>query len=414
MSYIDILRKELIPALGCTEPIAIAFASAKAKEILGENPEKIIIKLSGNMIKNANSVKVPGTNGRKGIEISVIVGAFLGDSNKKLEVLDNIDKSKLQYCDKLINDGIVQVELESNIQGLYIEIEMFANKNYSKVIIQDEHTNIILIEKNEEVIFQKDNLKNKFDDEVDYSFDQIYSFSKDVDYLDIKDILDMQIEYNINIAKEGLKNDWGANIGSIILNMKSEDYFDKLAAYAAAGSDARMSGCEMPVVINSGSGNQGITTAVPIIIYAKDNGYSDESLYRALIFGNLISLYIKEKIGKLSAYCGVVSAAASAISSIGFLKGDSKEIISGTISNALATNSGILCDGAKPSCASKIASSIRNASLSYKQSLAKENFNPGDGIVKNDVDKTITTIGNIAKEGMKVTDEIVLKEMLKN
>lgn len=412
MNYIDFLKEELVPSFGCTEPIAIALAAAKAKEILGKNPDKIITNLSGNMIKNAHSVKVPGTDGRKGIEISVVAGALLGDPSKDLEVLANVDKSKLEHCDELIEDGFVEVNLVPDVTGLYIDIEMFSGDENAKVIVSDAHTNIVHIEKNGEVIFEKD-VEDEEGRHIDLSFDKIYDFAKNEDYSEIKDILDTQIQYNLSIAKEGLENNWGSNIGSVILGMNSQDYFDKLAAYAAAGSDARMSGCEMPVVINSGSGNQGITTAVPVIVYAKDNNYSDEELYRALVFSNLMSLYIKERIGKLSAYCGVVSAASSAIAGVGFLAGDSKEVLEGTISNALATNSGMICDGAKPSCASKIASSIRSASVSYRQAQANKDFDSGDGIVKSNLDETIITVGNIAKCGMKTTDEVVLEEMLR-
>lgn len=412
MNYIDFLKEELVPSFGCTEPIAIALAAAKAKEILGKNPDKIITNLSGNMIKNAHSVKVPGTDGRKGIEISVVAGALLGDPSKDLEVLANVDKSKLEHCDELIEDGFVEVNLVPDVTGLYIDIEMFSGDENAKVVVSDAHTNIVHIEKNGEVIFEKD-VEDEEGRHIDLSFDKIYDFAKNEDYSEIKDILDTQIQYNLSIAKEGLENNWGSNIGSVILGMNSQDYFDKLAAYAAAGSDARMSGCEIPVVINSGSGNQGITTAVPVIVYAKDNNYSDEELYRALVFSNLMSLYIKERIGKLSAYCGVVSAASSAIAGVGFLAGDSKEVLEGTISNALATNSGMICDGAKPSCASKIASSIRSASVSYRQAQANKDFDSGDGIVKSNLDETIITVGNIAKCGMKTTDEVVLEEMLR-
>lgn len=412
MNYIEFLKEELVPSFGCTEPIAIALAAAKAKDILGKNPDKIITNLSGNMIKNAHSVKVPGTDGRKGIEISVVAGALLGDAKKDLEVLSNVDKSQLEYCDELIENGIVEVNLVPDLTGLYIDIEMFSGEESSKVVIRDAHTNVILIEKNGEIVFKKD-VEDEEGRHIDLSFDKIYDFAKNEDYTEVKDILDTQIEYNLKIAKEGLENNWGSNIGSVILGMNSQDYFDKLAAYAAAGSDARMSGCELPVVINSGSGNQGITTAVPVIVYAKDNNFSDEELYRALVFANLISLYIKERIGKLSAYCGVVSAASGAIAGVGFLNADSKEVLEGTISNALATNSGMICDGAKPSCASKIASSVRNAAISYKQALASQNFEAGDGIVKSNLDETIITVGNIAKCGMKTTDEVVLEEMLR-
>lgn len=414
MNYTDFLKKELVPAFGCTEPIAIALAAAKCRQALGNMPEKIIANLSGNMIKNANSVKVPGTMGRQGIEISVVAGAILGNPEKNLEVLADIDKSKLDYCDQLIKEKLVEVNLVPDKIGLYIEIVMTSDNNQSKVIIEGNHTNITLIEKNGKAIAKSDFVNNTEEDsEIDLSFDKIYDFAKTCDIDELKDVLDRQINYNMCIAEEGLENDWGSNIGSIILDMDSQDYYDKLAAYAAAGSDARMSGCELPVVINSGSGNQGITTAVPIVLFAKDHNYSDEDLYRSLIFGNLMSLYVKQRIGKLSAYCGVVSAGSSAIAAIAFMKDEDKSIIKGTISNALATNSGIICDGAKASCASKIASSLRNAALSYKQAQSNDDFKSGDGIVKENIDDTIESVGIIAEKGMKITDQVVLEEVLK-
>lgn len=409
----ELIRKELIPAMGCTEPIAIAYAAAKAREILGSIPTKITANLSSNIIKNANSVTVPSTNGRKGIEISVVAGMLLGDANKELEVLADIDKSKLDLCDKFIDEGLVTVNLQANKVGLYIQIILENDTESSSVTIEDSHTNIIEIKKNEDILFEKED-ENKEELKVDFSFDQIYNFAKTCDYSDIIDILDRQISYNEKISKEGIQNNWGSNIGKIILENNPNNYYEKLAAYAAAGSDARMNGCELPVVINSGSGNQGITTSVPLILYARDYNLSDDCLYRALIFSNLISLYIKDQIGKLSAYCGVVSASSAVISSIAFINDEDKKIIEETITNALAGNSGIICDGAKSSCAMKIASSIRNATLAYQQSKSNNSFDVGDGIVKDSIDKTIDTVGKIAKYGMKKTDEVVLSEMIEN
>lgn len=409
----ELIRKELIPAMGCTEPIAIAYAAAKAREILGSIPTKITANLSSNIIKNANSVTVPSTNGRKGIEISVVAGMLLGDANKELEVLANVDKSKLDLCDKFIDEGVVTVNLQANKVGLYIQIILENDSESSSVTIEDSHTNIIEIKKSEDILFEKED-ENKEELKVDFSFDQIYNFAKTCDYSDIIDILDRQISYNEKISKEGIQNNWGSNIGKIILENNPNNYYEKLAAYAAAGSDARMNGCELPVVINSGSGNQGITTSVPLILYARDYNLSDDCLYRALIFSNLISLYIKDQIGKLSAYCGVVSASSAVISSIAFINDEDKKIIEETITNALAGNSGIICDGAKSSCAMKIASSIRNATLAYQQSKSNNSFDVGDGIVKDSIDKTIDTVGKIAKYGMKKTDEVVLSEMIEN
>lgn len=409
----ELIRKELIPAMGCTEPIAIAYAAAKAREILGSIPTKITANLSSNIIKNANSVTVPSTNGRKGIEISVVAGMLLGDANKELEVLADIDKSKLDLCDKFIDEGLVTVNLQANKVGLYIQIILENDTESSSVTIEDSHTNIIEIKKSEDILFEKED-ENKEELKVDFSFDQIYNFAKTCDYSDIIDILDRQISYNEKISKEGIQNNWGSNIGKIILENNPNNYYEKLAAYAAAGSDARMNGCELPVVINSGSGNQGITTSVPLILYARDYNLSDDCLYRALIFSNLISLYIKDQIGKLSAYCGVVSASSAVISSIAFINDEDKKIIEETITNALAGNSGIICDGAKSSCAMKIASSIRNATLAYQQSKSNNSFDVGDGIVKDSIDKTIDTVGKITKYGMKKTDEVVLSEMIEN
>lgn len=407
----ELIKEELIPATGCTEPIAIAYASAKAREVLGSDPKKITANLSSNIIKNANSVTVPSTMGRKGIEISVVAGIYLGDPNRELEVLADVDKTKLDFCDKIIEEGLVRVNLAKDHEGLFIQIILENKESTASVTIADSHTNIIEIKKDGKLIYQKEKEEAE-KEEINFSFDRVYDFAKTCDYSDIKEILDRQISFNEKIAEEGIKNNWGANIGKLILNNDTSNYYEKLAAFAAAGSDARMNGCELPVIINSGSGNQGITTSVPVILYARDNDFSEDELYRALIFSNLIALYIKNKIGKLSAYCGVVSASAASIASIAFLNKEDKKIIEDTITNALAVNSGIICDGAKSSCAMKIASSLRNASLSYMQAKTDNSFEVGDGIVKENIDKTIKTVARIAKYGMKKTDEVVLSEMI--
>ncbi len=364
------------------------------------------------MIKNVNSVKVPGTDGRKGIEISLAAGAFLGDSKKKLEVLSDVDKSKLEYLDDLIKNGLVDIELVHEIKGLYIDIIMEKGAKKSRVVIKDYHTNIIFESLNDEIIFEKKDEEEKEEDKIDLSFDKIYDFAKNGNYESIIDVLDKEINYNYDIAKEGIENPWGANIGKMVLEDAKDNYNEKLVAYAAAGSDARMSGCEKPVVINSGSGNQGITVSVPIIIYAKDHNIDKDKLYRSLIFANLIGLYLKEGIGELSAYCGVVSAAAASICGLSFMKDEDEKLIKEILKNALATNSGIICDGAKESCAIKIASSLKMSFLAYKQAKEGNSFKAGDGIVKEDVDDMIKTVGHIAKEGMKETDEVILREMI--
>lgn len=413
MNYYDFLEEELVVAYGCTEPIAIAYASAVAVKTLGEEPEKLIANLSSNMIKNANSVKVPSTDGRKGIPISVVAGAFLGDADRKLEVLEDIDKTRLSEMDDKIKNGVLDINLVRDVAILYIEIIAKSGKDQARVVIEDGHTNITLIEKNKKLLFQK---KREETDTrtVDLSIEAIYEFANNCDLEKLKPILDRQINYNIDIAKEGLINDYGSNIGKLVNKNANTIYSEKLVANAAAASDARMSGSEKPVVINSGSGNQGITVSVPVIIFARDNNISDEKLYRALVFSNLIALYMKQGIGKLSAYCGVVSAAGAAACGIAYLKDDSKKVIAETLVNTLATNSGLICDGAKASCASKIASSLRNAFLSYDQAKTENTFESGDGIVKDEIEKTLDVVSHIAKYGMKKTDEVILSEMIEN
>ena len=412
MDFCELLLEKMVPAYGCTEPVALAYGASRAKYLLGENPQKIYANLSGNIIKNANSVKVPGTDGRKGIEISLAVGAFLGDYKKKLEVISDIDKSKLVYVEKLIAQGLVDVNLDHDKLGLYIDIIMEGDSSKSRVIITDHHTNIVYESLDGKIILDKRCQKKDegFNDQL--NFDNIYNFAKNGDYSKLKDILDKEITYNYAIAKEGMKNPWGANIGKILLDQADDKAIEKYIAYAAAASDARMAGCEKPVVINSGSGNQGVTISVPLILYCKDEGQSKDHLYRGLIFANLIGLYIKEGIGELSAYCGVVSASAAAMAGLAFVKNEDKEIIASTIINTLAINSGLLCDGAKESCAAKIASSLKAANMAYIQAKTDNSFKSGDGIVSLDVDKMIARVGNIAKKGMRETDEVILNEMI--
>lgn len=413
MDFCELLLEKMVPAYGCTEPVALALAASRAKYLLGANPKKIYAKLSGNIIKNANSVNVPGTEGRKGIGISLAVGAFLGDYKKKLEVISAIDKSQLGFIDELISQGLVDVELDHDKVGLYIDIRVENESAKAHVIISDYHTNIVYESLNDRVILDKRCENNVKISDEDINFDKIYDFAMTCDYSQLIEILDKEIAYNYAIAKEGMENKWGANIGKILLAESGGKPIEKYIAYAASGSDARMAGCEKPVVINSGSGNQGITIAVPLIFYCRDNNCDKDLLYRALIFSNLLAIYIKEGIGELSAYCGVVSAGAAAMAGIAFMKKDEKDLIKNTIINALAINSGLLCDGAKESCAAKIASSLKVAYMAYIQAKTGNTFKNGDGIVKDDIDKMIETVGNIAKKGMRETDEVILNEMIR-
>lgn len=413
MNYKDYLKRELKTAFGCTEPIALAYAAAKAKEVLGHEPDQIRADLSANMIKNAHSVYVPGTQGRKGIDISLAAGALLGQSAHELEVLAHIDKTRLEDCDRFIQEGRIQVHLKENVANLYIDIQAYYQDSHARVLVVDEHTNIVRIEKDGQVLYQKDHSIQE-EVQVDFSFDQIYDYAQKVDLKDFQDLLDREISYNYAIAQEGIQNPWGSGIGRLILERHPQDLREKIVAYTAAGSDARMSGAENPVVINSGSGNQGISVSVPLIVYAKEKNLDCQKLQRGLLFSNLLALYQKKNIGKLSAYCGVVSAASSAICGIAFLKGEDRQVIKETLANALAVNGGILCDGAKASCAMKIASSLRNAFLAYDQAKAGQSFKAQDGIIKDDIDQTLEVMGNIARYGMKKTDEVILNEVLGN
>jgi L-cysteine desulfidase len=410
--YTKILIEELIPAFGCTEPIALAFAAAKATQVLSHIPTKIICSCSGNIIKNAKSVVVPGTGGLKGIEISVVLGAIAGDSNKQLEVLTSIDKDKALEAKKLTDEGICKVKLVPNVENLFIKIESFYEEDSASVTLKDGHLNIVEILKNNNLIYKKGESTELEEENIINNFESIYNYANTVNIEDVKYLLDRQIEYNLNIAKEGLENDYGVKVGKTIFANQSNDINELAKAYAAAGSDARMSGCELPVVINSGSGNQGITVSLPIIVYAKHLSSSQEELYRALILGNLIAIYLKKGIGKLSAYCGVTCASAASAAGIAYLYKESLEVIEATVSNSLATISGMVCDGAKASCASKIAIALDSAFLGFSLAKGDNNFKGGDGLVKCDIDSTIKSFSRMAKEGMKETDIEILNIML--
>ncbi len=412
MNYSSVLREELKPALGCTDPIALAFTSAKATEVLGKEPERIIARCSGNMIKNAKSVIVPGTKDQKGIEISCVLGAIAGNASKNLEVLSGITENEVERAKKLVAEGICDVELVPGVANLYIQIEVASGNEKAQVTLEGDYTNITEVQKNGKVIFHEDFEEDNYGI-VDFSFDKIYDFAKTCHLDEVKDVLDRQIENNLAIAKEGMRKEYGSNIGRLHLK-EDGDIENKVVAYAVAGVDARMAGSEMAVVINSGSGNQGITVSVPIIIYAKEKKTDDEKLYRALIFANLLGLYQKQGIGRMSAYCGGVSAGSAAIAGIAFMKDEPKEILAEIIVNALAGNSGLICDGAKASCAMKVKSSLDNAIMAYRQAKSGNSFKDGDGVVKKDVDETIKTIGHIGKYGMKETDVVILNEMLGN
>jgi L-cysteine desulfidase len=414
-NLLNILKKELVPALGCTEPIAIAYAAAKARELLGDTPEEMIVQCSGNIIKNVKGVVVPVTGNMKGIETSAILGAVGGDASKKLEVLTGATPDDIEKTKELLKLKICKVLLKEDVESLYIKVTEKKGDDWAAVTISGGHTDIVKEEKNGQVVFEKINLNQNTDDNYNIEgidFKSIYDFANEVAIDDIKELIDRQIKYNTEISLEGMNNKYGASVGETLVENYGNDIKVLAKAYSAAGSDARMSGCTMPVIINSGSGNQGITASIPVIMYAKHLGVSDEKMYRALVLSNLTSIYIKSGIGKLSAFCGAVSAASGCGAGISYLYDAPYETITKTITNTLANVSGIVCDGAKPSCAAKIASSVDAAILAHNMAMKGRTFNSGEGLIKDTVEDTIKSICKMGKDGMKSTDVEILNIMI--
>lgn len=411
--YVQILKEELVMAMGCTEPIAISYACAKATQVLDHLPDRIVIKASGSIIKNVKSVIVPHTNGLKGIEVAAAAGALYGDADAKLEVLSSATREQIEELPEYVQNTNITVQHIEQGHVFDLEIHVYYEQEHASVRIVDTHTNIVQIEKNWQVIFEDKTTSLEL--KADHSaliMKQIWDFSQTVDIDDVKEILDRQITCNMAIANEGIHNSYGANIGHVILNMDSDCVKTKAKAYAAAGSDARMNGCELPVVINSGSGNQGITCCVPVVVYAKELDCTQEQLYRALVLSNLTAIYIKTGIGTLSAFCGAVSAGAAAGAGIAYLHNGTYKEIQHTIVNALAILSGTICDGAKASCAAKIASSIDAGIMGYYMYKNKQQFYAGDGIVAHSVDETIQNIGTLGSQGMLQTNDKIIEMMI--
>ena len=414
-NYMQILKEELVPAMGCTEPIAIAYAAAKAREVLGCMPEKVIVEVSGNIIKNVKSVIVPNTNHLKGIEAATAAGIVAGQAEKKLEVISKVTEEEKKMIKEYIDACPIEVKLADTPFIFDIQISVFYKDSVVKVRIVNYHTNIILIEKNDEILYIKEANASKEEGLTDkrlLNVEDIIDFANSVDIKDIEDIIGRQIEYNSKIAEEGLKNSYGANIGSVLLSTYGHDIKVRAKAKAAAGSDARMNGCELPVIIISGSGNQGMTASLPVIEYAKELNVSKEKLYRALVISDLVTIHQKTGIGRLSAYCGAISAGAGSGAGIAYLYGGGYKEISHTIVNALSIVSGIVCDGAKASCAAKIAAGVDAGILGYYMFKEGQQFRGGDGIVKKGVEATISNVGKLAKEGMKETDKEIIKIMI--
>lgn len=415
-NYLDILKQELVPALGCTEPIAIACAAAKARRLLGSFPESLEMKLSGNIIKNVKGVTVPNSGGLKGIDIAAVLGMVGGNVDKALEVLEEITPEHIARAKELASRGICTYSLAENVPNLYISAKAVCGRHYAEVVIAHQHTNIIKMEKDGEVLLDRTlEAEDKTDDTVDRSrltVKDILDFADQVRMEDIEEIISRQIRLNTAISQEGLDNNYGAQIGKTLMHVWGKSATTRACARAAAGSDARMGGCSMPVVINSGSGNQGITVSLPVIVYAEEWEVSRDKLYRSLVVSNLIAVHQKYYIGSLSAYCGAVSAACGAGAGITYMYGGTYEQVSLTIINTLGNVGGIVCDGAKPSCAAKIASSVDAALMAFHLSIQNKSFLPGEGLIKGDVEETIKSMGYIGRVGMKTTDTEILNVMI--
>lgn len=418
--YLEILKEELVVAIGCTEPIAVVYAAAKASEVLGAYPEKVIIKCSGNFIKNAKSVEIPNCDGLKGILACVALGLVVKGSDKELEILQEVTKEQLEEAKALLEKNIITLEKLETSEKLHIIVECIKGKEHIIVELKRTHNNISKITKNNEVIYeenlQDDTLKGYSVDRSMMSVEGICKFVKEIDVNELKCLFEQVLAHNTEIAKTGLEKQYGNEVARTIAKYYGEEnIYLKLKAMGSAGSDARMGGCPYPVVTVVGSGNQGMTCSLPIIEYAKYKNASEEERYRALAMGLLMSIHQKTGIGRLSAYCGAVSAACGAACGMSYLeRGADVKVISDTVTNALSIASGMVCDGAKPSCAAKIATSLDAAILGHLMALEGNVFEVGTGLVKDDVEKTIAAVGTLAREGMQKTDEVILDIMLES
>lgn len=414
--YVQILKEELIPAMGCTEPISIAYAVAKARSLFtktGEEPVRARLEVSGNIIKNAKSVTVPHTGGMRGIPSAFAAGLVAGNAAKELETLSSVTDEQIEQMQRVRDTFPLEIITPETSRVFDIAVTLYSANHTSYVRIADAHTNVVCMRFDGDTLFEKtlESESQKTDKSV-LNVEDILAFANEVDTSTVSETLQRQIDYNMAIAEEGLKNDYGANVGKVLLRSYQPDIKITAKAYAAAASDARMNGCELPVIINSGSGNQGITASVPVIVYARGLHLSKERLYRALCVSNLITIHLKSGIGTLSAYCGVVSAGAGAACGIAYLLGGTKKEVSHTLVNALAIDSGIICDGAKASCAAKIATAVESGLLGLQMYYNGNQFFAGEGIVKKGVENTIKSVARLAQEGMKETDKEILRIML--
>ena len=407
-AFLDILKEELIPAGGCTEPIAIAYTAAVARKTLGCRPEHMDVHASGNLIKNAKGVYIPNGGELRGVDAAAILGALGGNADRMLEVLLDLPDGVLDETQALMQQNYCKVHVIQGSEALHLIVNVQADGQTAEVELKNAHTHIVRIEKNGESVFraEEDGTQDGFTDHSCLTVEKIVDFANTCDLADIEPTLQKQIDCNMQIAEEGLNNRWGVNVGKL--------YYENgklLQAYAAAASDARMSGCNLPVVIVSGSGNQGATASLPVIVYAEKHGCSREQMLRALALSDLIAIHLKSGIGRLSAYCGAVCAATGAGCAMTYLDGGTLEQIDQTITNSIATSSGMVCDGAKPSCAAKIATSLESAIMAHDLAMANRAFQSGEGIVMDNVEQTIDAVGCVASQGMHITDQVILNLM---
>jgi L-cysteine desulfidase len=415
--FVQILREELVPAMGCTEPIAIAYGAAKAREVLGHLPERMLVEASGNIIKNVKSVVVPNTGGLKGISAAAAAGAVAGDPGKILEVISTVTEGQKAEIRDYLDRCEIRVKPAPGDVVFDVILTLWAGEDSVRLRIMDYHTNIVLIEKNGVPLLQcgavtpAGEAASGLTDRSCLSVDAIVDFADTVDLEDVAAPVERQLEYNCAIAREGMTRDWGANIGKVLREYYGEDVKVRARYMAAAGSDARMSGCEMPVIIVSGSGNQGITASVPVAVYAQELKVSHEKLLRAVVLSDLLAIHMKTGIGRLSAYCGAVSAGCAAGAAISYLYGGGRREVGHTLVNALATISGMICDGAKPSCAAKIAAAVDAGILGWHMFRSGQQFRGGEGIVTKGVEETIANIGRLGRLGMRETDREIIRIM---
>lgn len=414
-AFLSILEEELVPAMGCTEPIAVAYAAALARKTLGTMPDTVSLAVSANIIKNVKSVVVPHTGGMRGIGAAAAAGIVAGNADRELEVIAQVPADQISAIADYLARAPIEITPSGSGYIFDIQVTVGAGDHTAFVQIAGKHTNVIRMEKDGAVLLSKEYAEAAQTAPTArdiLSIERIVDFADQVEIGDVAPVLDRQIDYNTAIAQEGLQGNWGANVGSVLLKAYGDTVYNRAKAMAAAGSDARMSGCEKPVVINSGSGNQGLTTSLPVIVYAKDMGATQEQLYRALVVANLTTIHLKTGIGRLSAYCGATSAGCGAGAGITYLLGGKANEIAHTVVNAVAINSGMICDGAKPSCAAKIASAVEAGLLGMQMQMQGQEFVGGDGIVVKGVENTIDNVGRLARLGMAETDKEIIQIMV--